>query len=244
VGGVRHTMTRIDGRIARDLRDVTIKTGFIDQAPESVLISVGRTKVLCTATVTEGVPKWLENRLPPQGWVTAEYSLLPRSTNTRTRRERKGAGGRTQEIQRLIGRSLRAGVDMNRLGARSVIVDCDVLEADGGTRTASITGGWLALARAIKPMLESGELRRDPLISPVAAVSVGLVDGEALLDLCYEEDSVADVDMNVVMNGRGDLIEIQATAEGHTFSRSQNEELLDLAHKGIDQLIELQNEHI
>lgn len=237
-------MTRIDGRIARDLRDVTIKTGFIDQAPESVLISVGRTKVLCTATVTEGVPKWLENRLPPQGWVTAEYSLLPRSTNTRTRRERKGAGGRTQEIQRLIGRSLRAGVDMNRLGARSVIVDCDVLEADGGTRTASITGGWLALARAIKPMLESGELRRDPLISPVAAVSVGLVDGEALLDLCYEEDSVADVDMNVVMNGRGDLIEIQATAEGHTFSRSQNEELLDLAHKGIDQLIELQNEHI
>ncbi len=237
-------MTRIDGRIARDLRKITIETGFIDQAPESVLISVGRTKVLCTATVTEGVPKWLENRLPPQGWVTAEYSLLPRSTNTRTRRERKGAGGRTQEIQRLIGRSLRAGVDMNRLGARSVIVDCDVLEADGGTRTASVTGGWLALARAIKPMLESGDLRRDPLISPVAAVSVGLVDGEALLDLCYEEDSVADVDMNVVMNGRGDLIEIQATAEGHTFSRSQNEELLDLAHKGIDQLIELQNEYI
>ena len=237
-------MTRIDGRIARDLRKITIETGFIDQAPESVLISVGRTKVLCTATVTEGVPKWLENRLPPQGWVTAEYSLLPRSTNTRTRRERKGAGGRTQEIQRLIGRSLRAGVDMNRLGARSVIVDCDVLEADGGTRTASVTGGWLALARAIKPMLESGDLRRDPLISPVAAVSVGLVDGEALLDLCYEEDSVADVDMNVVMNGKGDLIEIQATAEGHTFSRSQNEELLDLAHKGIDQLIELQNEYI
>lgn len=237
-------MTRIDGRIARDLREVTIETGFIDQAPESVLLSVGRTKVLCTATVSEGVPKWLENRLPPQGWVTAEYSLLPRSTNTRTRRERKGAGGRTQEIQRLIGRSLRAGVDMNRLGARSIIVDCDILEADGGTRTASVTGGWLALARAIRPMLESGELRRDPLISPVAAVSVGLVDGEALLDLCYEEDSVADVDMNVVMNGKGDLIEIQATAEGHTFSRSQNEELLDLAHKGIDQLIELQNEHI
>lgn len=237
-------MTRIDGRIARDLREVTIETGFIDQAPESVLLSVGRTKVLCTATVSEGVPKWLENRLPPQGWVTAEYSLLPRSTNTRTRRERKGAGGRTQEIQRLIGRSLRAGVDMNRLGARSIIVDCDILEADGGTRTASVTGGWLALARAIRPMLESGELRRDPLISPVAAVSVGLVDGEALLDLCYEEDSVADVDMNVVMNGKGDLIEIQATAEGHTFSRSQNEELLDLAHKGIDQLIELQNEHL
>jgi ribonuclease PH len=244
MGGGRYDMTRLDGRIARDLRKVKVETGFIDQAPESVLFSMGRTKVLCTATVSEGVPKWLENRLPPQGWVTAEYSLLPRSTNTRSRRERKGVGGRTQEIQRLIGRSLRAGVDMNRLGARSVMVDCDILEADGGTRTASITGGWLALARAIKPMLESGELRRDPLISPVAAVSVGLVDGEALLDLNYEEDSVADVDMNVVMNGNGDLIEVQATAEGHTFSRSQLEGLLDLAHKGIDQLIELQAEHI
>lgn len=237
-------MSRIDGRTARDLREIKVETGFIDQAPESVLLSMGRTKVLCTATVSEGVPKWLENRLPPQGWVTAEYSLLPRSTNTRSRRERKGAGGRTQEIQRLIGRSLRAGVDMNRLGARSVIVDCDILEADGGTRTASITGGWLALARAIRPMVESGELRRDPLISPVAAVSVGLVDGEALLDLCYEEDSVADVDMNVVMNGRGDLIEVQATAEGHTFSRAQLEGLLDLAHKGIDQLVEFQSEHV
>ncbi len=237
-------MTRIDGRSALDLRELSVETGFIEQAPESVLLSMGRTKVLCTATVNEGVPKWLENRLPPQGWVTAEYSLLPRSTNTRTHRERKGAGGRTQEIQRLIGRSLRAGVDMNRLGARSVIVDCDIIEADGGTRTASITGGWLALARAIKPMVESGELRRDPLISPVAAVSVGLVDGEALLDLCYEEDSVADVDMNVVMNGRGDLIEIQATAEGHTFSRGQLEELLDLAHRGVDQLIEVQNEYL
>jgi ribonuclease PH len=133
---------------------------------------------------------------------------------------------------------------MGRLGARSIIVDCDILEADGGTRTASITGGWLAMARALKPMMESGELRRDPLISPVAAISVGLVDGEALLDLCYEEDSVADVDMNVVMNGKGDLIEIQATAEGHTFSRSQLEEMLDMAHKGIDQLIEFQTEHV
>jgi ribonuclease PH len=237
-------VTRLDGRASRDLRDITIETGFIDQAPESVLFSMGRTKVLCTATINEGVPKWLENRLPPQGWVTAEYSLLPRSTSTRTHRERKGLGGRTQEIQRLIGRSLRAGVDMNRLGARSIIIDCDILEADGGTRTGSVTGGWLALARAIRPLVESGEIRRDPLISPVAAVSVGLVDGEALLDLCYEEDSVADVDMNVVMNGRGDLIEVQATAEGHTFSRSQLEELLDLAHKGIDDLIELQNAHI
>ena len=237
-------MTRIDGRSALDMREVRVETGFIEQAPESVLLSMGRTKVLCTATVSEGVPKWLENRLPPQGWVTAEYSLLPRSTDTRTRRERRGAGGRTQEIQRLIGRSLRAGVNMNRLGARSVIVDCDILEADGGTRTASITGGWLALARAIGSMVDSGELRRDPLVSPVAAISVGLVDGEALLDLCYEEDSVADVDMNVVMNGEGDLIEIQATAEGHTFSRPQLEDLLDLAHRGIDQLIEFQGKHI
>jgi ribonuclease PH len=237
-------MTRVDGRSPLDLREVRVETHYIEQAPESVLFSMGRTKVLCTATVNEGVPKWLENRLPPQGWVTAEYSLLPRSTNTRSQRERRGAGGRTQEIQRLIGRSLRAGVDMNRLGARSVIVDCDILEADGGTRTASITGGWLALARALKPLIDSGELRRDPLISPVAAVSVGLVDGEALLDLCYEEDSVADVDMNVVMNGRGDLIEVQATAEGHTFSRPQLEELLDLAHRGVDQLVEVQTEHV
>jgi ribonuclease PH len=237
-------MTRLDGRGVMDLREVTVETGFIEQAPESVLLSMGRTKVLCTATVNEGVPKWLENRLPPQGWVTAEYSLLPRSTNTRTHRERKGAGGRTQEIQRLIGRSLRAGVDMNRLGARSVIVDCDILEADGGTRTASITGGWLALARAIGRLVESGEIRRDPMVSPVAAVSVGLVDGEALLDLCYEEDSVADVDMNVVMNGKGDLIEVQATAEGHTFSRTQLEDLLDLAHRGIDLLIEVQDQYL
>lgn len=237
-------MTRVDGRNPLDMRTAEVKTGFIEQAPESVLFSMGRTKVLCTATVTEGVPKWLENRLPPQGWVSAEYSLLPRSTGSRTQRERRGAGGRTLEIQRLIGRSLRAGVDMNRLGARSIIVDCDVLQADGGTRTASITGGWLAMARAIGTLVESGEIRRDPLASPVAAVSVGLVDGEALLDLCYEEDSVADVDMNVVMNEAGDLIEVQATAEGHPFSRSQLEELLDLARRGVDQLIVLQKEHL
>ncbi len=237
-------MTRIDGRTVKDLRDVKVETGFIDQAPESVLFSMGRTKVLCTATVSEGVPKWLENRLPPQGWVTAEYSLLPRSTSTRTNRERRGAGGRTQEIQRLIGRSLRAGIDMGRLGARSVIVDCDVLEADGGTRTASITGGWIALARAIRSLRDSGKLRKDPLLSPVAAISVGLVDGEALLDLCYEEDSVADVDMNVVMNGVGDMIEVQATAEGEVFSREQLEELLDLASDGIGALVQIQKDHI
>ncbi len=237
-------MTRVDGRTVRDLRDVKVETGFIDQAPESVLFSMGRTKVLCTATVSEGVPKWLENRLPPQGWVTAEYSLLPRSTSTRTNRERRGAGGRTQEIQRLIGRSLRAGIDMGRLGARSVIVDCDILEADGGTRTASITGGWIALARAIRSLRDSGKLRKDPLLSPVAAVSVGLVDGEALLDLCYEEDSVAGVDMNVVMNGVGDMIEVQATAEGEVFSREQLEELLDLSSEGIAALVQIQKDHV
>lgn len=237
-------MTRVDNRTARQLRDAKVETGFIDQAPESVLFSMGRTKVLCTATVNEGVPKWLENRLPPQGWVTAEYSLLPRSTGSRTNRERKGPGGRTQEIQRLIGRSLRAGVDMRRLGARSVIVDCDILEADGGTRTASITGGWIALKRAIGPLLEKGQIRRDPLLSPVAAISVGLVDGEALLDLCYEEDSVADVDMNVVMNGDGELIEIQATAEGRAFSREQLQEMLDLASDGIQELVSVQLDHI
>ena len=236
-------MSRIDGRTDRQLRDVKVETGFIDQAPESVLFSLGRTKVLCTATVNEGVPKWMENRLPPRGWVTAEYSLLPRSTSSRTSRERRGVGGRTQEIQRLIGRSLRAGVDMNRLGARSIIVDCDILEADGGTRTASVTGGWIALKRVVDAMVKSGELRRDPMVSPVAAISVGLVEGETLLDLCYEEDSTADVDMNVIMNGDGDLIEVQATAEGRSFSREQLEELLDLAAEGIGTLVEIQTQH-
>ena len=235
-------MNRLDNRSTRQMREVTVRTGFIDQAPESVLFSMGRTKVLCTATLTEGVPRWLEHRLPPQGWVTGEYSLLPRSTSSRTSRERKGAGGRTQEIQRLIGRSLRAGVDLRRLGARSVIVDCDILEADGGTRTASITGGWIALKRVIQPLVESGEIRRDPMTSPVAAISVGLVDNAVLLDLNYEEDSSADVDMNVVMNGEGDLIEIQATAEGRTFSRAQLDELLEVASEGIDALVAIQKE--
>ena len=233
-------MTRVDGRRPNELRPVTVKTGFIDRAPDSVLISIGRTKVLCTATIEEGVPKWLENRLPPQGWVTAEYSLLPRSTHTRTQRDRRGPGGRTHEIERIIGRSLRAGIDMRKLGARSVIIDCDVLEADGSTRTAAITGGWIALNHAVRSLISRGELKRDPLLAPVAAVSVGIVDGEALLDLCYEEDSVADVDMNEVMNADGLLIELQATAEGQPFSRTVMGELLDLAHEGIDKLIDVQ----
>jgi ribonuclease PH len=234
----------MDGRHARELREIKVETGWIDHAPESVLFTMGRNKVLCTATVNEGVPKWLENRIPPQGWVTAEYSLLPRSTSSRTNRERRGAGGRTQEIQRLIGRSLRAGIDMRRLGARSIIVDCDILEADGGTRTASITGGWIALCRAVNSLVKKGSLRRDPMLSPVAAVSVGLVDGDILLDLCYEEDSTADVDMNVVMNGDGDIIEVQATAEGQAFARNQMEELLDLAAEGIQSLVEVQKRYI
>jgi ribonuclease PH len=233
-------MTRVDGRRPGELRPVSVRTGFIDRAPDSVLFSIGRTKVLCTATIEEGVPKWLENRLPPQGWVTAEYSLLPRSTSTRTQRDRKGPGGRTHEIERIIGRSLRAGVDMRALGARSIIVDCDVLEADGSTRTAAVTGGWMALSRAVGALVERGAIKRNPMLSPVAAVSVGIVDGEALLDLCYEEDSVADVDMNVVMNAEGMLIEVQATAEGQPFARPVLDELLTLASKGVEQLIEVQ----
>jgi len=233
-------VTRVDGRRPNELRPVSVRTGFIDRAPESVLFSLGRTKVLCTATVEEGVPKWLEHRLPPQGWVTAEYSLLPRSTSTRTSRDRKGAGGRTHEIERIIGRSLRAGVDMRKLGERSVIVDCDVLEADGSTRTAAITGGWIALDRALGALVEKGELKRDPMLAPVAAVSVGIVDGEPMLDLCYEEDSVADVDMNVVMNAEGLLIELQATAEGQPFSRTVMGQLLDLASEGVERLFEVQ----
>jgi ribonuclease PH len=226
------------------MREISVETGWIDHAPESVLFSMGRNKVLCTATITEGVPRWLENRIPPQGWVTAEYSLLPRSTSSRTHRERRGAGGRTQEIQRLIGRSLRAGIDMRRLGARSIIVDCDILEADGGTRTASITGGWIALSRAVNALVERGDMKRDPMLSPVAAVSVGLVGGNALLDLCYEEDSTADVDMNVVMNGDGDIIEVQATAEGEAFGRDRLEELLDLAAEGVEALVKVQKQFL
>jgi ribonuclease PH len=211
-------------------------TDFLEQAHGSALISLGRTRVLCTATVEQGVPRWLEGQ--GRGWLTAEYGMLPASTGERMRREaREGKqGGRTIEIQRLVGRSLRAAYDMRTLGERTVWLDCDVLQADGGTRTAAITGAWVALARA-------AQRRGFPLPDEqVAAVSVGIVDGEARLDLDYEEDSSADVDMNVVMTGSGELVEVQATAEGKPFTRALLDELLELAAVGIEQLVDAQRD--
>jgi ribonuclease PH len=231
---------RADGRAPDELRKVEIELGFTDNPAGSVLIRQGRTLVLCTATLDKAVPAWL--RGSGRGWVTGEYSLLPGSTDTRTEREAaKGkVSGRTQEIQRLIGRSLRAVTDLNALGERCIWVDCDVLQADGGTRTAAITGGYVALAAACRRLVEVGLLKQSPLHDSVAAVSVGIVEGEILLDLPYSEDSRADVDMNVVQTGKGRFIEVQGTAEGAPFERGQLDALLDLASTGIAQLVELQ----
>jgi len=206
----------------------------------SVLIEAGNTRVLCNATIEQGVPGWLRNS--GRGWVTAEYGMLPRATLTRTAREseRGKVGGRTHEIQRLIGRSLRAVVDMKALGERTIIVDCDVLQADGGTRTAAITGASVALAIALEKLVAAGTLKTSPLIQMVAATSVGIVDGHVLLDLAYEEDSRAEVDMNVVMVASGGLVETQATAEREPYSRAQLNQMLDFAEKGIQELLALQ----
>ncbi|SCK20357.1 ribonuclease PH [Streptomyces sp. WMMB 322] len=231
-------MTRIDGRTADQLRPITIDRGWSKHAEGSVLICFGDTRVLCTASVTEGVPRWRKGS--GQGWVTAEYAMLPRSTNTRGDREsvRGKIGGRTHEISRLIGRSLRAVVDYKALGENTVVLDCDVLQADGGTRTAAITGAYVALADAVswaqeKKLVKS---RSQPLTGTVAGVSVGIVDGNQLLDLCYEEDVRAETDMNVVCTGDGKFVEVQGTAEGEPFAREQLDGLLDLSVKGCAQL--------
>lgn len=233
-------MTRVDGRKPFDLRPVHLEPGFMPNAEGSCLVAMGDTKVICTASVQEGVPRWLKGQ--GMGWVTGEYSMLPRSTNERVDREvNKGrVGGRTQEIQRLIGRSLRAVTDLKLLGENSVMIDCDVLQADGGTRTASITGGYVALAQAIRWMLQEGRAKKNPLQTAVAAVSVGIIDGAACLDLNYVEDSKAEVDMNVVMTGTGHFVEVQGTAEGHIFDRTQLNEMIDLAESGIKQLLSYQ----
>jgi ribonuclease PH len=225
-----------------ELRPVRITTDFLETAEGSALIEVGRTRVLCAATVEDGVPSFLRNQ--GKGWVTAEYAMLPRSTLTRTPREAaKGRqSGRTLEIQRLIGRSLRAIVDPVKLGERTVTVDCDVLQADGGTRTASITGAYVALALAVRKLLAAGALKQDPLIDSVAATSVGIVRGFPLLDLCYEEDKDAEVDMNVVLTGSGKFIELQATAESSPFDDPQLESLIELARKGVAELRRYQDE--
>ncbi len=231
---------RSDGRSPDELRNVEIQVGWIENPLGSALIRVGRTLVLCTVTLADSVPGFL--RGTGRGWVTAEYSLLPGSTDVRTEREasRGRLSGRTQEIQRLIGRSLRAVTDMEALGERALYVDCDVLQADGGTRTASITGGWVALAAACRSLLRRGVVKRDPLRDSVAAVSIGMLGGETLLDLPYEEDARAEVDMNVVMTGRGRLVEVQGTGESGTFDRAELERMLDLAAAGIAQLRDVQ----
>ncbi len=227
---------RIDGREADQLRSLKITTDYLITAEGSVLIEVGNTRVLCAATVEDTVPPFLRNT--GKGWVTAEYAMLPRATGTRTAREvTKGKpSGRTHEIQRLIGRSLRAAVDLVALGERSVIVDCDVIQADGGTRTAAITGAWVALAMAMDTLVRYKAVAKSPLLDSVAATSVGMLGGKALLDLCYEEDSRAEVDMNVVMTGSGKFVEIQATAEKSSFDDEQMAALLALAKQGIAQL--------
>ena len=229
-------MSRVDGRANDELRIVEFTRNFLKHPEGSVLIVTGETKVICTATVEEGVPGWLNGK--GQGWVTAEYGMLPRSTDDRMNRYK--VSGRTQEIQRLIGRSLRAAVDMKRIGENTVRIDCDVIQADGGTRTASVTGAYVALSDAVQYMIDMDMISESPITGNVAAVSVGIINGETLLDLCYFEDSQADVDMNIVMCGN-EFVEVQGTAEGATFGRDAMTEMLDHATKGISELIVAQN---
>jgi len=236
-------MTRIDGRSPNQLRPVRLTVDFLDYAEGSVLIETGKTRVLCAASIEEKVPAFLEGK--GQGWVTAEYNMLPRSTHTRSSRERDGrVSGRTQEIQRLIGRSLRAVVDMQVLGARTITLDCDVLQADGGTRTASITGAYVALHRACSLLVKRGLLTVHPIRTAVAATSVGVVGGDMLLDLCYAEDSRAEVDFNVVMTVEHEFIEVQGTGEGGVFSRATMDAIINLAEQGITELLEIQKQYV
>jgi ribonuclease PH len=233
---------RSDGRGFRALRQVKIARNYLKHAEGSVLIELGDTKVICSASVEERVPPFLRNT--GRGWVTAEYSMLPRSTHTRTQRERGGGNGRTFEIQRLIGRSLRSVTDLNAFGERTLWIDCDVIQADGGTRTVSITGAYVALVDAFRKMVESGTIENVPVKDSVAAISVGKVDGEVLLDLNYEEDSKAEVDMNVVMTGTGKFVEIQGTAEGSVFSKEEMDGLIKIAQNGIKILTRIQKKSL
>ena len=237
-------MTRPDGRKADQLRPISFETGFTKHAEGSVLTKFGDTHVLCNVSIESSVPNWLKYKPEDEqhGWVTAEYAMLPRSTQTRTRREQKWPKGRTQEISRLIGRSLRMSLDLKKLGVRSLYVDCDVLQADGGTRTASITGGWVALMLALKPLIASGEVPEDVMAHQIAAISVGVVTGTPVLDLPYVEDSAADVDLNVVMTGSGDFVEVQGTGESAPFSQAELDALLGLARGGIMDLAKAQKE--
>lgn len=235
--------TRPDGRQLNQLRDISIQRGFTDNPAGSVLVTFGNTKVLTTASIEERVPKHiLVEKEDGHGWLTAEYSLLPASTHDRVNRERYKVSGRTMEIQRLIGRCLRASIDLPRMGTRTITVDADVLQADGGTRVAAITGAYVAVVDALNLLIEDGLLGELPIVSPIAAVSVGLFEGDVLLDLNYDEDVKVTVDANVVMNARGELVEFQATSEGVPFSREAMFQMVDVAHQGIEQLLAIQQE--
>lgn len=232
---------RRSGRQANQLREIRFTKNFSKYAEGSVLVEFGETKVICNASVSQGVPRFLKDS--GQGWLTAEYNMLPRATHQRTDREasRGKQTGRTLEIQRLIGRSLRAAIDLKKMGDYTIIIDCDVIQADGGTRTAAITGGYLALTEAIKTMRQKKMLSKNPLVKQIASISVGIVAGEALLDLEYSEDSAAETDLNIVMTADGEFIELQGTAEKNAFSGSQLNEMLELGRQGVLQLVELQN---
>lgn len=232
-------MKRHDGRKADQLRKVTVQKNYLKHAEGSCLISFGETKVVCSASVEEGVPSFLRGK--GQGWVTAEYGMLPRSCTQRINREKAGGSGRTQEIQRLVGRSLRAVVDMKKLGERTIKIDCDVIQGDGGTRTASITGGYIALVLALKKIKKAGLLKELPLVEQIAAISVGIFNGTPMLDLNYIEDSQAEVDMNIVMVSGGAFVEVQGTAEGKAFSKKDMDAMIKLAEKGIKELFVIQN---
>jgi len=231
---------RADGRKADELRKLKVTRNYLKTAEGSVLIEFGDTRVLCTATVENSVPPFLKGK--GTGWVTAEYAMLPRSSTPRISRERSKVGGRTQEIQRLIGRSLRSVVDMKALGERTVLIDCDVIQADGGTRTASITGAYIALIDGLRRARKQGMIATIPVSDYLAAISVGIVDGKPMLDLCYTEDSAAEVDMNLVMTGKGKIVEVQGTAEGEPFSKAELNKLVALGEKGIKALIKKQQE--
>lgn len=235
-------MARVDGRKNDELRPVKIIKDFIPQAEGSALIELGNTKVICTATIENKVPYFLEGS--GQGWVTAEYAMIPRATHQRSKRERGKVGGRTQEIQRLIGRSLRCIVDMDKIPEISILIDTDVISADGGTRTASITGAYIALYQALRKMVEEGTISEVPINDSLAATSVGIVKGNILLDLNYSEDSKAEIDMNVVMTGKGEFVEIQATGEKKSFSGKELNELINMAKKGINKLVEIQKSNL
>jgi ribonuclease PH len=235
-------MARDDGRAADELRPMHFDTNFLINARGSVLAAFGNTRVLCAVSVTDGVPRWMQNQGVSGGWLTAEYQMLPASTHTRNQRDstRGRPNGRSQEIQRLIGRSLRAAVDLSQLGPHTVYVDCDVIDADGGTRCASINGAMVALQLAFQKMMADGRIKAMPLSHTIGAVSVGIVDGEPLLDLCYTEDSAAEVDMNVIMTDDGRFVELQGTAEGQTFSEDEMLAMTGLAKKGIGEIISAQ----